>query len=379
AEHLLPENGRDLAKFLVGTEGTLATVLEATVDLVPVPESPVLLARGYEDMSAAADAVPALLTHSPLAVEGLGSRLIDNLRRHRGPDTIPPLPRGNGWLMVLVGGADAEAAMENAKALAADAGTEHVQVVPAGAQAQALWGIRADGAGLATRTAAGEPAWPGWEDAAVPPERLGTYLREFDALLAEYGASAIPYGHFGDGCIHARIDLPLDTEQSPGIFRSFMLDAAALVASHGGSFSGEHGDGRARGELLPLMYSAEAIGMFAGIKAIFDPGNHLNPGIIVDPAPVEADLRRPSARPLPLVRSGFPLSHDHGDSTTAVHRCVGVAKCRADLPGSFMCPSYLATREEKDSTRGRARVLQEMATGEFFGDFSAPEVHESLD
>ncbi len=380
AEHLLPENGRDLAKFLVGSEGTLVTVLEATVDLVPLPKDPVLLALGYADMAAAADAVPALLAHNPLAVEGLDSRLIDILRRHRGPESIPPLPEGNGWLMALVGGADAKEARANAEALAADAGTQHVQVVPAGAQAQALWQIRADGAGLATRTAAGEPAWPGWEDAAVPPERLGTYLREFDALLEQYGASAIPYGHFGDGCIHARIDLPLNDAKGPEIFRSFMLDAAALVASHGGSFSGEHGDGRARGELLPLMYSAEAIGMFAGIKALFDPADHLNPGIIVRPEPVEANLRRPTARPLPLLRdSGFSFSHDGGDFTTAVHRCVGVAKCRADLPDSFMCPSYLATRNEKDSTRGRARVLQEMATGELYADWSAPEVHESLD
>ena len=380
AEHLLPENGRDLAKFLVGTEGTLVTVLEATVDLAPLPKDPVLLALGYEDMAAAADAVPALLAHNPLAVEGLDSRLVDILRAHRGPESIPPLPKGNGWLMALVGGADAEEARANAEALAADAGTEQVQVVPAGAQAQALWQIRADGAGLATRTAAGEPAWPGWEDAAVPPERLGTYLREFDSLLEQYGASAIPYGHFGDGCIHARIDLPLHEPRGPEIFRSFMLDAAALVASHGGSFSGEHGDGRARGELLPLMYSAEAIGMFAGMKALFDPEDHLNPGIIVRPEPVEADLRRPTARPLPLLQgSGFSFAHDGGDFTTAVHRCVGVAKCRADLPGSFMCPSYLATRNEKDSTRGRARVLQEMATGELYGDWSAPEVHESLD
>ncbi|MGC0141394.1 MULTISPECIES: FAD-binding and (Fe-S)-binding domain-containing protein [unclassified Pseudactinotalea] len=380
AEHLLPENGRDLAKFLVGSEGTLATVLEATVDLVEVPRDPVLLALGYPDMPSAADAVPAMLAHKPLAVEGLDAALVDVVRNHHGPAAVPDLPPGGGWLMVLVGGEDADSAMANARAVAADAGTEHTQVVPAGAEAQALWRIRADGAGLATRTAVGEPAWPGWEDAAVPPERLGTYLREFDALLKDYGASALPYGHFGDGCIHARIDLPLTDAQGPAIFRSFMLDAAALVASHGGSFSGEHGDGRARGELLPLMYSAEAIGMFAGIKALFDPEEHLNPGIIVKPAAVEADLRRPTARPLPLLPgSGFSFAHDGGDFTNAVHRCVGVAKCRADLPGSFMCPSYLATRNEKDSTRGRARVLQEMATGELYSDFSAPQVHEALD
>lgn len=380
AEHLLPENGRDLAKFLVGSEGTLATVLEATVDLVPIPRAPVLVALGYADMPAAADAVPALLPHAPLAVEGLDAKIVDVVRHNLGTAAVPPLPEGGGWLMVLVGGADPDEALAGARALAADAGTDQVQVVPAGPEADAMWRIRADAAGLATRTALGEPAWPGWEDAAVPPERLGAYLREFEALLAQYGASALPYGHFGDGCIHARIDLPLNDDTGPEIFRSFMFEAAELVAAHGGSFSGEHGDGRARGELLPLMYSPEAIGMFSGIKQAFDPGDHLNPGIIVRPAPVEADLRRPTARPLPLVSgSGFSFAHDRGDFTTAVHRCVGVGKCRADLPGSFMCPSYLATRNEKDSTRGRARVLQEMATGELFQDWSAPEVHESLD
>lgn len=379
-EHLLPEGGRDLAKFLVGTEGSLVTILEAEVDLVPIADSPVLLALGYPDMPSAADAVPALLAHSPLAIEGLDAALVDVVRANKGASAVPDLPPGDGWLLIEVGGSSPDEALANARAIAADAGTAHSQIIPAGPQARAMWQIRADGAGLAGRTAAGEQAWPGWEDAAVPPERLGAYLRQFDALLADYGASGLPYGHFGDGCIHVRIDLPLAADGGPETFRAFMLEAAALVASHGGSFSGEHGDGRARGELLPLMYSAEAIGLFAGVKALFDPDDQLNPGVVVRPAALDADLRRPHARPLPLLRgSGFSFAHDGGDLTNAVHRCVGVGKCRADLPGSFMCPSYLATSEERNSTRGRARVLQEMANGTLIGDFSDPEVHDSLD
>ncbi len=377
-EHLLPENGRDLAKFLVGTEGTLVTLLEATINLVPVPQAPVLLALGYPDMPSAADAVPAMLKHKPLAVEGLDAAMVDVVRQHRGASSIPELPPGGGWLMVMVGGEDPGDALSRAQAIAADSGTPHTKVVPAGAEATALWQIRADGAGLAGRTPSGEQGWPGWEDASVPVERLGTYLREFDELLKQYNATSLPYGHFGDGCIHARIDLPLNDSNGPGIFRAFMLDAAKIVAGHGGSFSGEHGDGRARGELLPLMYSPESIGLFGGIKAVFDPDDHLNPGVMVRPAPVEADLRRPLARPLPVV-GGFGFAHDGGDMTKAVHRCVGVGKCRADIQGSFMCPSYLATKDEKDSTRGRARVLQEVTNGSLIADFSAPEVHESLD
>lgn len=379
-EHLLPENGADLARFLVGTEGTLVTVLEATVDLVPIPGSPTIVALGYPDMPTAADAVPAMLAHRPLAVEGMDDRLLDVVRRH-STAPIPDLPEGAGWLLVEVGGATQEEAYANAEALARDAGTSAIRILPAGPEATRIWQIRADGAGLAGRTPSGAQAWPGWEDAAVPPERLGTYLREFDALLARYGVDGLPYGHFGDGCIHVRIDLPLDRPGGSSVFKDFMHEAAALVASHGGSLSGEHGDGRARGELLPYIYSPEAIGLFEQVKGLFDPDDVLNPGVVVRPRGIAEDLRRPHARPLPVLRgSGFALAHDGGDLTTAVHRCVGVGKCRVDAGGGgFMCPSYRATQDEKDSTRGRARVLQELANGGLARGWDSPEVEESLD
>jgi Fe-S oxidoreductase len=255
-------------------------------------------------------------------------------------------------------------------------------VVPAGPEAAALWRIREDGAGLAGRTATGAQAWPGWEDAAVPPERLGDYLRGFEVLMREHGIDGLPYGHFGDGCVHVRLDLPL--EQHPERLRPFLFAAAELVASHGGSLSGEHGDGRARSELLPVMYSPDAIAAFAAFKHVFDPADTLNPGVLVRPRAVDDDLRRPAAHPLPPARrpGGLALHEDGGDLTRAVHRCVGVGKCRADTSasGGFMCPSYLATRDEKDSTRGRARVLQEMANGSLVPPrFDAPEVLEALD
>jgi len=380
-EHLLPERGTDLAKMLVGTEGTLVTVLGATVDLVPIADAAVLVVLGYPDMPAAADAVPALLAHEPLAVEGLDARLVDVVRRHRGADSVPELPPGAGWLMVEMGGATREEALERARAMVADAGTTAARVIPPGAQASAMWQIRADGAGLAGRLPDGSPAWPGWEDAAVPPARLGAYLRAFDALMAEHGVDGLPYGHFGDGCVHVRLGLPLATAGDVAGFRAFMTASARLVAEHGGSLSGEHGDGRARSELLALMYSPEAIGLFGAVKEIFDPADGLNPGVLVAPRPIDADLRRPHAAPLPRA-TGFAFAHDDGDFTTAVHRCVGVGKCRADSSdaGGFMCPSYLASRDEKDSTRGRARVLQEMANGTLVtGGWDAPEVRQVLD
>ena len=387
-EHLLPENGSHLARALVGTEGTVGLLLEAELDLVPVPTAPTLVVLGYPDMAAAADAVPALLAHRPLAIEGMDARLVDLVRQHRGPATVPELPPGGGWLMVEVS-ADADADGEGsghvgdplarARALAADSGTSAVRVLPAGPQASALWRIREDGAGLGGRTPSGRQGWPGWEDSAVPPERLGSYLRDLERLMAAHGVDGLVYGHFGDGCLHVRIDLPL--ADAPERMRPFMEDAARLVASHGGSFSGEHGDGRARSELLPLMYSADALGAFSAFKHLLDPDGLLNPGVLVDPRPLDADLRRPAALEL-RAAGGFSFAHDGGDVTSTLHRCTGVGKCRADLSasGGFMCPSYLATGDEKDSTRGRARVLQEMANGTLVQDgWASPEVHEALD
>ncbi len=379
-EHLLPERGADLAKALVGTEGTVVTLLGATVRLVPVSAAPVLVVLGYPDMATAADAVPALLAHRPLAIEGMDARLVDVVRRVKGAAAVPPLPEGAGWMMAEVGGDTLDEALQRAHALAADAGTRAVGIFPPGPEAAAMWRIREDGAGLGGRTPSGEQAWPGFEDSAVPPERLGAYLRELEALMAQHGVDGLAYGHFGDGCVHLRLDIPMERSGDP--LRAFMTDAAHLVASHGGSLSGEHGDGRARSELLPVMYSERALGAFAAFKDLLDPDDLLNPGVLVRPRPLDADLRRPHARPLPAGHGGFAYGHDGGDFTTAVHRCVGVGKCRADssAAGGFMCPSYLATRDERDSTRGRARVLQEMANGTLVSrGWSAPEVHDVLD
>ena len=380
-QHLLPDHGADLAKALVGTEGTVVTVLEATVRLVAPPAARTLIVLGYASMAEAADDVPALVSHDPSAVEGIDARLVDVVRDHRGDGAVPDLPAGAGWLLVEVGGATVAQARHRAERLAAHAATSASRLITSASEAATLWRIRADGAGLGGRTPAGAQAWPGWEDAAVPIDRLGAYLRAFDELMASYGLDGLPYGHFGDGCIHVRIDFPLDTPATVGMFRSFLLDAAQLVAAHGGSLSGEHGDGRARGELLPLQYSPAAIDAFAAFKGLFDPDDILNPGVVVRPRPVTSDLRRPRALPI-TATNGFAFGDDGGDVTAAVHRCVGVGKCRADLSGAggFMCPSYLATRDERESTRGRARVLQEMTRGELVTDgWRSAEVHEVLD
>jgi len=376
-EHLLPENGADVAKFLAGTEGTLALTLGATVRLVTAPKATALTVLGYADMAAAAEAVPALLPHRPVALEGIDSRLVDVVRTRRGSAAVPDLPRGGGWLFVETAGDTSAAARDAAAKLVADAACLDSAIITGG-QAAALWRIREDGAGLGSRTPGGAPAWPGWEDSAVPPDQLPGYLRELTALMARHELDGLMYGHFGDGCIHVRIDFPL--RDRPRVLREFMQDAARLAVGYGGSMSGEHGDGRARGELLPAMYSAEAIGLFSAVKQIFDPGDLLNPGVITAPAPLDADLRVPAARSLRR-GLGFAYPDDRGDFAAAVHRCVGVGKCRADTTasGGVMCPSFLATRDEKDSTRGRSRVLQELANGSLVRDWQAPEISEALD
>ena len=425
-EHLTPEATRNLAAMLTGTEGTLVLILSITVRLVPLPDAPVLAALGYRSMIEAADDVPTLLAHSPLAVEGMDRRLVDVVRAHKGPGAVPALPEGEGWLLVEVGapGEDVTASLERARALCADSAAIDTVVYPPGAQASALWRIRADGAGLGGRTppdgAGGgdQQAWPGFEDAAVPPENLGAYLRDFTALMEEFDIDGLLYGHFGDGCVHVRLAMPLETPEGVAHSRAFLQSAARICAAHGGSVSGEHGDGRARGELLRFMYTPEMLDLFARVKHVFDPDNLLNPGVLAAPMdeaeaasrararnaggagnagiagiaghsggtlelqpgvdPLDANLRRVAAHPMPA-DGGFAFTHDGGDFTAAVHRCTGVGKCRAGVSGTFMCPSYLATREEKDVTRGRARILQEAANSQLVKAIDSPEVLEALD
>lgn len=382
-EHLLPERGRDLARLLVGSEGTLAVTTRARVRLVRAPAARLLVVLGYPTMPDAADAVPALLRHGPVACEGLDRRIVDVVRARRGPAAVPDLPEGAAWLLVELAGDDRGALAQAASRLVADAGAQASRVVTDKDAAEAIWRIREAGAGLSARTPAGMPAHAGWEDAAVPPERLGDYLRAFDALLEHHGFTGLPYGHLGDGCLHIRIDVPLERPDGPAALRRFVTDAAVLAVAHGGSLTGEHGDGRARSELLDRMYPPEALALFAAVKHVFDPQALLNPGVIVAPAPLDAALRQPiPTRVLVPRHAAFALAEDGGDLARAVHRCTGVTACLTDrtAAGGVMCPSYQATGAEKDSTRGRARVLQDALAGHLGPrGLAADEVHEALD
>ncbi|MFG2501764.1 FAD-binding and (Fe-S)-binding domain-containing protein [Streptomyces sp. NPDC048441] len=372
---MLPERGVDLARAFCGSEGTLGVVTEAVVRLVEAPRARALAVLGYADESAAAEAAAGLLPHQPLTVEGMAADLV------RG---ATGLPKGGAWLFVETGGGsegEARARAESiARAVSGDTVDSVVVTDPAGQRA--LWRVREDASGTATRMPDGSEAWPGWEDCAVPPARLGAYLRDFRGLLTDHGLRGTPYGHFGDGCIHVRIDFDLMSDDGVRRFRRFSEDLAEVVVAHGGSLSGEHGDGQARAELLPKMYGADLVRLFERVKGVWDPADLLNPGMLVRPAPLDANLRF-AVLPREPVDVAFGYPHDGGDFSAAVRRCVGVAKCRTASAGSgsgVMCPSFRATGEEKHSTRGRARLLHEMLAGEVVTDgWRSEEVRDALD
>ncbi|MEU9590319.1 FAD-binding and (Fe-S)-binding domain-containing protein [Streptomyces sp. NPDC048193] len=378
---LLPERGADVARSFCGSEGTLGVLTEAVVRLVEAPRARALAVLGYADESGAAEAAAGLLPLGPLTVEGMAVDLVPS---------SDGLPRGGAWLFVETGGDTEAEARARAEAVVRAADVVDALVVTDPAGQRALWRIREDASGTATRMPAGTSgtgagggaeAWPGWEDCAVPPARLGAYLRDFRALLTSHGLRGTPYGHFGDGCIHVRIDFDLLSEAGVARFRRFSQELADVVVAHGGSLSGEHGDGQARAELLPRMYGEETVALFERAKGVWDPDDLLNPGMLVRPAPLDANLRF-SVLPREPVDVVFGYPADGGDFSAAVRRCVGVAKCRtASVTGpGVMCPSFRATGDEEHSTRGRARLLHEMLAGELVTDgWRSTEVRDALD
>lgn len=382
-ESLLPENGFDVRRAFAGSEGTWGVILAAKMRLVKNPSFTSAVVLGYADMVAAAHDAPLLKDFPVAACEGLDSRMLDRVIETKGAEAVPSLPEGAGWLVVELTGEDEAELESETQRLIAESKSLDSAVLDAKAAAE-VWAIRADGAGLVSRTPDGRDAHAGWEDSAVPVDHLGDYLHDLMELLEEHGLWAIPYGHFGDGCLHMRVDFPLEDPKGGQVMRDFMVAATKLVARYGGSVSGEHGDGRARSELLRLMYAPAALDLFAQVKRLFDPQHLLNPGVIVDPDALDESVRL-TQLPLRQELPGTLAMAYEGESAgfaSAVHRCTGVGKCRADSAagGGIMCPSYQATRDERHSTRGRARVLQEMVSGDLLEPrWDSPEVHEALD
>lgn len=394
--HLLPEERFDVARALVGSEGTCAIVTAATMRIVPRAERTALLVVGYADVVDAARDVPAILRYRPTAVEGVDEVIVETMRDRRGADSVADLPDGRAWLFIelddldqhddttaaspgsAAGGLEARVA-ELADELTRDGhAVETLAVTDPVARAD-LWRVREDGAGLSSRLT--DPAtgriiesWPGWEDSAVPPERLADYLADFRELLDTHGLTGVMYGHFGAGCMHIRITFDLRSDDGRAVFRAFCTDAAHLAVRHGGSLSGEHGDGRARSELLPIMYSPEMLGAFDRFARTWDPAGILAPGGLTATRPLDADLSLADIPDRRYPRDLGLLTSE--DGAHPVQACIGVGRCRTSS-GGVMCPSFRATGDEKDSTRGRARVLQEVVRGTL--PIDDPAVEESLD
>jgi len=387
-DSLLPEQGFDLARALVGSESTLVTVLHAELRVVPKPAAQTTVVLGYPDIARAADAAPAIAPHRPEQLEGLDSRLITFERERRmNPEALRLLPEGHGWLMVIFSGDSRDEADGKARALIEELrGTEHeptVKFYDDPAHEAELADVREVALGATARVPDMPDTWEGWEDSAVPPERLGDYLRDLMKLYDEFGYSGSAlYGHFGHGCVHTRIPFDLVTAEGIATFRRFIERAADLVVSYGGSFSGEHGDGQSRGELLGKMFGEDLVRAFGQFKAIFDPGNRMNPGKVVAPYRLDENLRLGTRWTPRDHDTFFKYPDDDGRFERAVMRCVGVGKCR-HASGGVMCPSYMVTREEEHSTRGRSRLLFEMLEGHADSPVQAgwrsTEVRDALD
>jgi len=391
--YLLPENGFHIARALVGTEGTCVTVLEATCRLVESPPQRVLLVVAYPDIFQCADHVPEIMQHKPIGLEGFDDLLVYYTRtKGINSEGLKLLPEGNGWLMVEFGAQTLPEAESQAQALI-DA-LNHSANPPnmrmySGQQAKRVWEVREASLGV-TSHVPGEPFnWEGWEDAAVAPENLGAYLRDLRKMMAEFNYKGSLYGHFGHACVHTRINFDLQSKDGIAKFRKFVEQAADLVVSYGGSLSGEHGDGQARGELLPKMFGPELIEAFRKFKSVWDPDWKMNPGKLIGPAgqppnKLDENLRLGAGYEPLKTATHFQFPQDHGSLSQATLRCVGVGKCRRE-EGGVMCPSYRATHDEEHSTRGRAHLLWEMTQNAAREDpiirdgWRSEEVKQSLD
>lgn len=380
-DELLPENQFNLARSLVGTEGTCAIVLEAKLKLIRSPQYRVLVGLGYQDAFHAADHVPEILEFQPIGLEGFEGSIVEGLRKKHAPN-LDLLPTGGGYLLVEFGADDAgqanHAAAQLVNRLKNVSAAPYMRTYTAG-EAKAVWQIRESGPRAAAFAPGALAEWEGWDDAAVPPGKLGGYLRDIRGLMDEYGYRGAFYGHFGHGCIHMRVTFDLESESGIRKYGEFIERAADLVISYGGSLSGEHGDGQSRAALLPKMFGPDLVQAFGKFKRVWDPENKLNPHKVVDPYLPTENLRLGADYRPRKPETHFQFPQDDGSLAKATLRCIGLGACRKD-DGGTMCPSYMATREEEHSTRGRAHMLFELLQGEVLRDgWHDEHVKKSLD
>ncbi len=383
-DELLSERGFQVARALVGTEGTCVMVLSATLRLVPSFPARSLLVLGFSDIYQAADRVMDILKHKPIGLEAIDDRLVKYMRKKEmHSENVKLLPDGDAWLLIEFGGESKSEANDRAHRLADEITRGKGQIASKlfdnPLEQRMIWAVRESGLGAAARVPGEKDAWAGWEDSAVAPEKVAAYLRDLRKLYDKYGYDGALYGHFGQGCIHSRISFDLITQGGVTNYRSFINEATDLVVRYDGSLSGEHGDGQSRAEFLPKMFGNELVQAFCEFKTIWDPDGKMNPGKVVDPYRIDENLRLGADYKPWQPETHFQFPHDDGSLARATLRCVGVGKCRRESGGT-MCPSYMVTREEKHSTRGRAHLLFEMMQGDIIKqDWREEHVKEALD
>ncbi|HEY2722552.1 MAG TPA: FAD-linked oxidase C-terminal domain-containing protein, partial [Chitinophagaceae bacterium] len=380
---LLPENNFNVARALVGTEATCVTILNATLKLIHYWKERVLVVLGYPDIYIATKQVTQLLKHEPTGLEGIDSELPKYMKLNQvDEEFLPMLPKGNGWLLVEFGGDTKEEAKNKAKKLIDELkkhpSSPDIKLYEDEQSQQNLWKVREAGLGATVFDSKKNLTWPGWEDSAVPPEKVSDYLRDLNALFKKYGYEASLYGHFGQGCVHCSINFDMQSEEGIQQYKKFTIEAARLVTNYGGALSGEHGDGQSKADLLEIMYGKELVEALREFKYIWDPEGRMNPGKIVDAYGQLSNLKLSNGYPHHEPETHFHFPDDKGKFSNAVLRCFGVGKCRQDAAGT-MCPSYMVTKEEKHTTRGRARMLFEMLEGDVVKGWKSKEVKESLE
>jgi FAD/FMN-containing dehydrogenase/Fe-S oxidoreductase len=382
--YLLPENGFHVARALVGSEGTCVTVLEASCRLVESPPERVLLLIAYSDIFQCADRVPEIMAHHPIGLEGVDDLLVEFTRRKGlNLEGLALLPPGGGWLFAEFGAATAAEAESQARELmrilSRSSDPPQMRLFTDKRQTKRVWEVRESALGATSHVPGEPPAWEGWEDSAVTPDKLGNYLRDLSKMMKGYGFRSALYGHFGHACVHMRVNFDLQSKEGIANYRRFVEEAADLVINYGGSLSGEHGDGQSRAELLPKMFGPELVQAFREFKALWDPDWKMNPGKVVEPYRLDENLRLGADYKPWEPKTHFQFPEDQGSLAHATLRCVGVGKCRHD-EGGVMCPSFRVTREEEHSTRGRAHLLWEMTKGDVIRDgWRDQHVKDSLD
>jgi FAD/FMN-containing dehydrogenase/Fe-S oxidoreductase len=377
-------DGLDLAQFLVGSEGTLVNITEATLKLVPIPERKVLAVLHFANLIESMEATVATLELAPAAVEHIGAMILRQARAQ------PEFARLMDWVqgdpeavLVVEFTGDTEAEL-TAKLDALDRrmkksglGYAVTRLVEPAAQAR-VWAVRRAGLGLIMNVPGPAKPLAFVEDTAVSPERLPEFVRRFDEIVRENGTEAGYYGHASVGCLHIR---PLiDPKSQDGIDRMARIadDISGLVLEFGGSLSGEHGDGLVRSQFLEKMFGPSIVEAFGRVKRAFDPDGLMNPGKIVDPASMTENLRY--GVDYETVEPPTALSFQReGGLAAAIEMCNGQGACRKSAGGT-MCPSFMATRDEEHSTRGRANALRSAISGALpVSALTGDRVHEVMD